>query len=81
LGITLSTIISLPALFLAYLIDSSDDQHKELQRQCREQQRCQPTTNPRACFDGATSNALNHAADHGQHAECSTPSATTTTEG
>jgi hypothetical protein len=86
LGISLSTFISLPHPFLAYLINSSDGQHKELQRQCREQQcweqqRCQPSTNPRESFDDASSNASNHVADHGQHVEGSTLSTATTTEG
>jgi hypothetical protein len=84
LEISLSTVIPdliSPPPFLAYLIDSSDGQHKEPQQQCREQQRCQPATNPGAGFDDVSSNASRHAADSGQHAECSTPSVTTTAEG
>jgi hypothetical protein len=65
---------------------SSDGQHKEPQRQCQEQrcleQQCgQPAIDPGASFDDASSNASNHAVNHDQHAECSTPSATTTAEG
>jgi hypothetical protein len=39
------------------------------------------TNNHGASFDDARSNASNHAADHGQHVECSTPSAATAAEG
>jgi hypothetical protein len=59
-----------PSPYLAYLNNSSDGQHKEPQhqhreQQCWEQQRCQPTTDPRVSFDDASSNASNH----GQHGE------------
>jgi hypothetical protein len=80
MGISLSTVIPdhFPQTpFLAYLINSSDRQHKEPQHQRWEQQCCQPTTDPRESFDDASSNASDYAAKHGQHAECSTPSPAT----
>jgi hypothetical protein len=81
LGISLSTVISFPHPFLAYLIYSSDGQNKEPQRQHHKQQRCQPATDPGASFDDASLDASDYVTDHGQYAECSTPSTATAAEG
>jgi hypothetical protein len=70
---------------------TSDGQHTELQQQpCwgqqwEEQPECQPAATPSdyswVSAGYASTNALDYAADHGQHASCSTSSAFTTAEG
>jgi hypothetical protein len=83
-------------LGILYLINAytSNGQHKEPQQQQqqqqqwwqqrREQPKCQPTTTPSAysweSAGYASTNALDYAAEHGQHAGWSTSSAATTTE-